>query len=825
MNKSKQTLVLCCTCGSLAFTVGVAAQTSIVLPLLAHASSLNRSGTDITNRPDLLGISLFKKNSRTPTGFIYPGPMQVGSDRELTGPWRYGGSTEIGYLGHDTEETAAEFHDYRDIDEGILLNFINLSFQNTETGLQLGLLGGSLGRDDQYLTISGRIPGRFQVKGNFSAVPHEYGRNAKTIFQGAGSNNLTLQPGLSPGNNSLEHIKQALENAATPTLRLNREQTGFSMLYNYDSGLKLQAEFKHDQRRGARPFGASLLPPFFTGASAGGMIETIEPIDYATNEFSGGLGFTSTQLLWSLNYKASIFSNESNELTFESPFTNIPFGNFPLPQGRIDLYPDNSYQEVTGTVTYQLPMHSQLYSTVSWSSMRQDDALLPPTINSGATFGGLDLDFWNSTAALSTSNAAARINNLLVHTGIRFTPWRRIGVNASLRYQDQENSSAYTALNPLTGEYGYITEDGASDGSVFSPGFVQDPIHYRSIPFANSTFVAKVETTYRLGTKNNLGVDLEREHRNLENRERAWTETDQLGIYITNRNLTWATLRLAYEYSNRSGSKYQPNPYTAFFTSSLPGYRAAFPEGQIPHTLAELRKFDLSDWQQNKVTIKSNFLLGETMDLVFTANLSRIDYDASYGLQNRDTSNFNLEWNYQPSPALNAFAFYSHENSSSRMSSINDAGASANASAGGATYPLEGVWQEASDGSTHYTGAGFSVNFAHMSLESSYTYSSSVDSTFLLASSINALANPEFGALKSSLPDMDYRLYAIETSLNVYPSNRFGLRLFHRYEQGITTDWHYQNLQPLITRHLFLDAQPQNYSTHLIGLFLQYRIE
>ena len=72
--------------------------------------------------------------------------MQAGTDRELTGPWRYDGSMEIGYLGDDTEETAAEFHDYRDVEEGLLPNFIPLSFQNTATGLQLGLLGGSLGR-------------------------------------------------------------------------------------------------------------------------------------------------------------------------------------------------------------------------------------------------------------------------------------------------------------------------------------------------------------------------------------------------------------------------------------------------------------------------------------------------------------------------------------------------------------------------------------------------------------------------------------------------------------------------------------------------------
>lgn len=795
------------------------------MPLLAQSSSTNRSGTDITARPDPLGMSLFKKNARTPSGFLYPGPLEFGSDRELNASWRYDGSMELGYLGQDTEETAAEFHDYRDIDEGPLLNYVNLSFQNTTTGLQLGVLGGSLGRDDQYLTISGRIPGRFQAKGSFSGVPHEYGRNGKTLFQGVGSTNLTLQPGLRPGNNSLAQLQQALADAATPALRLKREQTGLSMFYNYDSGLRVQAEFKHQQSKGARPFGASLLPPFETGNFAGGMIETIEPIDYVTDEFSAGLGFVSTQLQWSLNYKASLFSNDSSELTFENPFTNIPFGNFPILRGRLDLYPDNSYHEVTGTATYQLPMQSQLYTTVSWSSMRQDDALLSPTINSGPTFAGLNLDFWNSTAALSTANADARIDNLLVLTGIRFSPWQRLSVNASLRYQDQDNSTAYTGLNPLTGQYGYVTEDGASEGSVFRPGVVQDPIHYRSIPFANSTLLAKVETAYRLGTRNNLGVDVERERRDLEHRERDWTETDQFKIYLTDRNLAWATFRLAYEYSDRHGSRYQPNPYTAFYTSSLPGYIQEFPQGPKPHTLADLRKFDLSDHRQDKVIIKSNFLLGATMDLVFTANLARTEYDADYGLKSRNTNNYNLEWNYQPSPTLNAFAFYSREKSSSRMRSINDVGVSGNGAAGGRTYPLAASWQEDSDGSAHYTGAGLRINFPRMSLESSYSYSNSTDSTLLLAASVDALASPEFGALQSRLPDMHYRLDALETSLNLYPSNRFGVRLFHRYEQSKTADWHYQNLQPLITRHLFLNAQPQNYSTHLIGLFLQYRIE
>jgi MtrB/PioB family decaheme-associated outer membrane protein len=825
MRRSKYALAPWSTCGLLAFAVCAGAQTSTRLPLLAQGTSLNRSGTDITARPDLLGLSLFKKNSRTPTGLLYQGPMQPGTDREWKGPWRYDGSVEIGYLGNDTAESAAEFHDYRDVDEGVLLNYLNLSLKNSMTGLQLGLLGGSLGRDDQYFSLSGRIPGRFQVKGSFSAVPHEYGRNAKTIFQGAGTTHLTLPPTLTPGDNSLEQLEQALETASTPTLRLKREQSGLSMFYNYDSGLKLQAEFKHQRNQGARPFGASLLPPFETGATAGGVIETIEPIDYVTNEFSGGLGFTSTKLQWSLDYKGSFFTNDSSELTFENPFTNVLFGNFTIPQGRIDLYPDNSYHEVTGSATYQLPLRSQFFTTASWSSMRQDDDLLPPTINSGPTFGGLNLDAWNSTAALSTPTANARIDNVLVLAGLRLNPTSRLGVTASLRYQDQDNSTAYTARNPLTDEYGYITEDGASEGSVFKPGVVQDPFRYRSIPFATSTLLGKLETTYRLGLKNNLGLDLARERKDLEHREREWTETDQVKLYLTSRALNWATFRLAYEYSDRGGSEYRANPYDEFYTSSLPGFVAAFPEGPIPHTLDELRKFDLSDRRQDKLTLKSNFLLGPTMDLIVTTNLARTDYDALYGLQNQDTRSYNVEWNYQPSPAVNAFAFFSRENASSKMGSINDVGASGNAAAGGATYPFARSWWEATAGATRYMGAGFRANFTRMTLESSYTYSSSEDGTSLVAASAEALANPEFGALQSTLPDMDYNLHVLETSLNLYPTNRFGVRLFHRYERSVTNDWHYQDLQPLITRHLFLNAQPQNYATHLIGVFVQYRIE
>ncbi len=789
---------------------------------------LNPSAADTTRQRDVKRLSNFHQYvSRTPSGLLYKTPFLPAGYRSAKGNWFYRGSLEFGYLTNDGNENAAEFNNYADWSEGPLLNFFDFSGWEADKGYFADVFGGAIGRDDQYYHFSGGQYGVFKINGFYSQIPRRYSSNALTIFLGSGTENLALPAGLIPGNNSDNQIQQALQSAYHPELGIFRDKGGVGIEFIPWTDIIISADFRHESRHGARPFGGSFFPPFYAGGNAGGVVETIEPIDYSTSEIGSSFSYTGDELQLNVKYTASFFSNDKSQLTFDNPFTNLPGTDFLVEQARIDLYPDNQFHQVIAELAYRLPLRGQLTSSFSWSSMRQDDDLLSPTINSGLTFTGIDMDQWNSINALPRQTADAEIDNLLFQTGIQMTPWDSVTLRTRFRYQNEDNQTSYTGFNPPTGQFGYIAEDGSVGGLVFQAGVPQTPIHYRSIQFAKRTIQWLFNTDYRVTSKTKIGAGYRYEQLKYDHRERDKTDENRLELYMSSRSLPWATLRLSYQYADRAGSDYNYDPYSAFYTSSLAGFQPVLPDGPTPHTLADLRKYDLSSRQQNQVKAQANILLGDTMDLLLSMKWLDNRYDARYGLQSEQTTVANVEWNYQPSAAFNSYAFYSYQNRNSNLANINDSGFSSDPNAGGVTFPFDSAWQELSDDNSHLLGVGLRYQFGKFDINSNYTYSWSRTRTDYHAASSSALANPEFASstIGTGFPDIEFNRHILETSVRWALHDDLALRFYHRYEIGSIQDWHYAGLTQLIGKQLFLGATPQNYQAHLFGIFIQYRLK
>lgn len=781
-------------------------------------NGLNPLEIDSTRLLDKEGISYLKQfPSRSPGGLLYRSPFQTGDENRFGEDWQYRGSIEFGYLGNDGDEKAAEFNNYRDWNDGALINGFDFSGWQQTQGYFIEGYGGGVGRDDQYYRLSAGRYGVFKTNAFYNRTPTLFSRNAMTIFDGIGSEYLKLPSALQPGANGNAQIQQALQSAYHPDLGIIRQQAGIGIEYRPIEGVKLYADFKYQQRDGARPFGGSFFPPFYAGGNAGGVVETIEPVDYSDNDITAGISYAGAGLQWHLKYNGSFFVNHNDRLTFENPFTNLPATNFIVERGRIALSPDNQFHQVQVDFAYALPLRGRLTSTVAWSRMMQDETLLPPTVNSGFNFTGIDLDQWNSTASLSRDTAAAEIDNLLLQVGAQFVPFERLTLRGNFRYQDEDNKTEYTALNPLTGQYGYISEDGAAAGAVFQPGLPQLPIHYRSIPFAKTLLQSQFGGDYRLTAKTRLGLEYQYLQKRYRQRERDKTSENRVKISLSSRSLSWATLRLTYQYGDRAGSRYDYNPYTAFYSSSLPNFRPVLPKGSTPHTLAELRKFDLSDRRQQSVSMQNHFLLGDRMDLSLSAKWQRNRYDARYGLQGDEMGTVNLEWNYQASTDLNAFTFYSFQQRNSHIANINDIGFSADPHAGGDSFPFSAAWSESADDNDHFAGLGLHFVWNRFDIDSRYSYNWSNSRIRYQATNSQPVSHGGF-------PPIRFRRHILETSLRWNLQNNLSVRFFHRFEHGRTEDWHYQDLQPLIGNQLFLNATPQNYAAHVFGVFLQYRL-
>ena len=244
------------------------------------------------------------------------------------------------------------------------------------------------------------------------------------------------------------------------------------------------------------------------------VVETTEPRDHRTHNFSAGASYRGPILLANLEYGGSLFRNRNRTLTWENPFMlGSSKGAEFVTHGRFALAPDNDWHNVRGDVSVALPWNGRLTTTVSWSRMRQDDDLIPPTINSGIVGSPdeneVDLGEWNHSGALSRSTADARVDTLLVNGRLQLRPWKPLRVHAGIRYFDRQNDTRYTAFNPIAGEdglYGYIAEDGAHNvltqfSRVFDPEMAvlgTDDFRFRSTPYDYRKLEYEFGSDYRL---------------------------------------------------------------------------------------------------------------------------------------------------------------------------------------------------------------------------------------------------------------------------------------------------------------------------------------
>ncbi|MBI4208031.1 MAG: MtrB/PioB family decaheme-associated outer membrane protein [Betaproteobacteria bacterium] len=760
-------------------------------------------------------MSLFAPGpSRMPSGFLYEWPYEIPQSMPLAGDWNYRFSTEVGAVAGHASRNAARLRDYRDYRDGAVLNYLNLALERPGTAHYLDFTAGAVGRDDQHYRATVGRYGDFKANLYFSQIPRAFTDQARTVFQGAGTANLTLLPGLVPGNNSPAQIAAALESARPFALGFIRKNAGLDFDATPGAEWRIYAGYHQDRKKGARPFGGAAS---FPGIPT---VETIEPIDYRTHNLLAGVQWTGDTLQMNLGYTGSFFRNGVGTLTWENPLAVDFFDAAVLQRGRMDLYPDNAFHHLKLDASAALPLRGRLSGSLAWSRMTQDDDLIPPTVNSGVLSGGpgINLANWNTADALGTKSANARIDTRLAHLNASFSPLQDLSLQARVRRYEEDNKTRYTAFNPLTGQFGYLGTDGAINNIV--PGYSR--VQIRSVPFEYRKDNYGVEGDYRLLRRTNLVLGYEREDIKGQQREYRETAEDRVRVAINNRDIPWATMRLSYENARRAGDNYAFDPNRLFYS--------AVSLSRAPATLAELRKHDIADRRQQIVNGRVNFLLAKDMDLAVSGRYLDNDYGAQYGRLGERVYIFNLEWSWLPSPRASAYAHYGFERVRSRMALISDdpAGLSTgNPNAGGAVYPLANRWDEESRDDAHIVGLGFRYAFNHAAvLESGYTYLYSPYRTRYSFASPGAIVGGAAVAATAGdgMPDILFRQQALETSLKLALNKNTVLRLYHRYERATFKDWHYDGL-PLVLADgaaVFLGAGPQSYRAHVIGVFFQY---
>jgi MtrB/PioB family decaheme-associated outer membrane protein len=813
------------------------------------ADAANPTAQSPFRAPDPRGLGTFRLPvSHTPTGQLYDLPWIAEEPTMRVGRWTCEASLVPEVLLGNAGNRNSLYRQYRDPKSGLGLAYLSLFAIDEADAKYIEAYGGDVGRKDQYYGVLFGRYNDYKVRLSYDETPHFFS-NANSYWQGLGSNNLTLPPSLTPGLSTPQQVQAAVANGSGSSIELIRKKFAGRLDYTLTDTLKAYASYTYEKRSGDRPFTAGMFFPIQIGPfNIGGINEMAEPIDYQTHDVAIGIQHAGVLTQWNIMATGSLFRNSNPALTWQNPFdvgSVIPGvdNSANLKYGQMALAPDNSAFNFRGELARRFPdfYNARFNATLSSGRMMQNDTLLPPTINSGVA-GTIppfiyNNDNWNSTDALSRKKSAATIDTQLADLKFQLSPTRESTLRAKVRYYETDNHTSYTAYNPITGQYGYLAMGGGQGNAVPGESGIYtgvENVQYRSIPFDGSKTHYGLDGDYRLGLRTVLTGEYQREEQKIHYRERDETWEDRIKLGLSDRHFDDATLRLSFEHAMKRGSAYNYDPYVQFYTQSLPGFGGQ--AGVMPFTLAQMRKFDIADRDQQTLNARLNYMITPTLDGGVTLQYKSNRYPADYGRtgrQNQGTANLDLS--YTPDPSVTAYAYYGYEQGRMRQRTINDdpnhlAGGSAEA--GGVTYPFSNEWSVTTKDRTHSVGMGLKKTFSRgwvLDVNATYSLSTTgIDYSYATPGGAT-IGDPSAPVppLGNSYPDERFSQATLSASLLVPVNRNLSTRYFVQYERISISDWHYSGLDSLVLNAngsgaplnaSFIDRGPSSYRVAFFGV-------
>jgi MtrB/PioB family decaheme-associated outer membrane protein len=794
---------------------------------------LNPTGQYMDLQRDIDGLSQLDDVTRTPTGLLYPLPYatpamtQSKSDPDMwSSGWIEGGV--LGTFGQRTK--SASFQEYSDWSNGPILTSAGFLTENRKTAWYLSGLAENVGRDDEYFQLKTGRYGVYNVTAFFDSIPQVYSTEAKSLWNGVGTNNLTLRGGLVPGSSTAAQVDSVLATVAPTELKVTREKAGLSFTYSPWDDIETFFQVSNEQRNGTQPISATFGYPFENGAT-----QIIEPIHYNTLDVTSALRYKEDDLQANLTYTGSFFRNSMAALTWQNPgLAQVGPGSYIPPQGLLSLPPSNNFNTLKADTTAILSPDLRFSASASYGLMRQDDRLLPPTIDSGVIQGAggpINLADWNTVAALSRPRAEAAINVFNAFAQLQYVESSDLTFNFELRDHREDNLTNYTAYNPETGQYGYIAVDGglaASDpalSGVYQPNARGDVVQIRNLPYANDNLQLTAGASYRVA--NHMKLDLSYVHNAIEHtvREVPNADDNRFRIQFAANGYSWGSVRVSYEYGHLTGSDYTSNPYTAYYSTALPGYMPLSPTaGDMPFTLDQLRKFDVGNRVEHILHAQSNYIVSPRTDLQLTGDYKIDNYDAQYGLKGSSSLDVNADFNYQLSTATTLTGFLTWQLQNRAIASINPLGAAGSGQAGGPDYLLANSWSETLADSDYTAGFTAHKKWDTVSVDINYIYTHGDSALAYTYASTGAFFNSVTAAeAGNAFPDITFDSHSLEADVRWQAEEKLSYRFLYRFNFEYLNDFHYTGLTAsVINGNTYLGVVPENFTVQTLGLLVQY---
>ena len=560
------------------------------------------------------------------------------------------GSVDFGARYTQINGDEARFQRYRDLRPGVYGNDVVVGKRTEDYMVEAQ--AWNIGYRDQKYQFDLQRVGRLKASFVWDQIPLFISRDTRTLF-----NYTVTQPGIFRIEDSIQQEIQAgtktlrnFEDQATRfDLRTLRKIGSADVVFNADKSSDITIRIRNQMREGNIPFGGTFG---FSNA-----VELPVPVDTRITDVQTAYEWGNETGMFRIGWDGSTFDNNVESVTWDNPLRFGPDLAGAPSQGREALWPGNTLTYVHGTAAFSLPGRSRATAYVALGRGRQNEDLLPFTINTAI-----------APVPLSRTTADAETKMSIAQFTLATRPARALSFNAKYRYADVDVTTP-----EFTRPGGTVSYDSSFNANP-------DPSAYHSVK--RSTFDADAAFEIARYTSLKIGYSFfgsDYTHRLFET-----TNENVFRVTLDTTGNQLVMVRALYENRKREGDTFEQDSLDE--------------AGEY----AGMRHYDIANRDRQRFTFIANAFPAGKFGLNASAGVGRDEYpDSELGLQHYDTDQYSAGFSVAPDDRYNLAASYGWERyrSLQRSRNANNAADQAN--------PLRS-W------TTDYTGK---VNFLEASLD------------------------------------------------------------------------------------------------------------
>lgn len=697
---------------------------------------------------------------------LLSGPAQVMAANDFSGNITVGAE----FLNLDGESFTHGEYDGRDDDGLYFLGNADVNYEKEANYLQLRT--HDMGLDSRYIHIEGGKVGSYKLFLEYDQSPHLLSNVSRTPFDGAGSDTLTLPAGF--GQYSSTSQMPLSSNLKDVDLKLKRRSVTVGHSSRISKKVDIDISFKREKKEGISSIGGGVGQFEFWPKS----VILPEPVNYTTDELNSTVTYHDKRYDAALAYYLSSFTNDDSSLTWDNPYIEDGGSAFPS-TGRLSLPPSNKHHKISASLAARLAKTTGVSIVAGWGSMKQDEALLPYSVNGEVP---------------PRNSAGAKIETTNVNVNLSSRPTPKIALTGKYRYYKTTNKTKQDHFRLVMNDTG----GQAPADSKFD---------LYNLPYDYTQKKASLDAVLKFTKGSSLKLGYENDIMERSYRAIARTKEDSFKLKLNSRLATFISASLKYDYSRRKsdGKNDQSLAYESNHTATY-----------ISNTNASLRIYNLNDLRQydianrDRAVFSANAVITLWEKSLLSLNYNRGDDDykdsyinSMYGLKSRENRNYTFDLSTAISKDLSFYTYYTNEKMNSSQASSSS---------------LSGLWMANHKDHNDTLGVGGSFAFNRdLTFDAFYTYSKS-------KGSINFS-----GAAAQDMPDVTTKLDSFEIKGRYKLNKKMTVGLGYFYEEYDSDDWATDGLSPndlsnMDSYVLTLSGSVPDYKAHIAQFFISYNL-